>query len=145
MPNPVPLRRKAKDDPTPLHKGNFALMLEAMDQLTADPDRWDRPIEPLEAAPPAQLPPPSARPGVVQSILQLEREGEGGPCFAYVIPARALPGGADDGAIELADGDQSYALVFPAVEETGRLWVSIRDSFGLTPAEIRLASRLRDG
>jgi pimeloyl-ACP methyl ester carboxylesterase/DNA-binding CsgD family transcriptional regulator len=81
-------------------------------------------------------------PGAVQTILKLERDGEDGPCFAYVIPARALP---DTGAMQLADDDQSYALVFPAVEETGRLWTSIRDSFGLTPAEIRLASRLRDG
>jgi pimeloyl-ACP methyl ester carboxylesterase/DNA-binding CsgD family transcriptional regulator len=81
-------------------------------------------------------------PGAVQTILKLERDGEEGPCFAYVIPARALP---DAGTTQLADVDQSYALVFPAVEETGRLWTSIRDSFGLTPAEIRLASRLRDG
>ncbi len=52
---------------------------------------------------------------------------------------------ADLGGLDLAADDQSYALVFPAVEATGRLWISIRDSFGLTPAEIRLASRLRDG
>ena len=61
-----------------------------------------------------------------------------------MIPARALPGVAD-AAMDLPADDQGFALVFPAVEETSRLWTSIRDSFGLTPAEIRLASRLRDG
>ena len=229
MPNPVPLRRKAKDDSTPMDEADFALVIEAMYQLAADPDRWEQLIEALGEAPARDVAPASAvrglanseqiarlvsrtdeassqavagpsmgwvvlssrrkvtaandaahaimatglgelktgaeprfsdpsndealtqalrqarAPGAVQTILKLEREGEDGPCFAYVIPARALPGAADADAIELADDDQSYALVFPAVEETGRLWVSIRDSFGLTPAEIRLASRLRDG
>lgn len=227
MPNPVPLRRKAKDVSTPMDDADFALVIEAMYQVAADPDRWEQLIEALGEAPardeasaaavrglanseqiarlvsrtdeaqPQSIAGPSmgwvvlssrrkvaaandaahaimatglgdlktgeeprfsdpsnnealihalrqARaPGAAQTILKLEREGEDGPCFAYVIPARALPAAA--GAMELADDDRSYALVFPAVEETGRLWVSIRDSFGLTPAEIRLASRLREG
>ena len=80
-----------------------------------------------------------------QAILRLDRGEDDGPCFAYVTPARALPGVADAAAIELADDDQTYALIFPAVEETGKLWSSIRESFGLTPAELRLARKLRDG
>lgn len=79
-----------------------------------------------------------------QTILRLDR-GDDGPCFAYVAPARALPGVADAAAVELATDDQAFALIFPAVEETGRLWASIRESFGLTPAELRLARKLRDG
>ena len=80
-----------------------------------------------------------------QTILRLDRGEDDGPCFAYVTPARALPGVADAAAIELADDDQAYALIFPAVKETGKLWSSIRESFGLTPAELRLARKLRDG
>jgi pimeloyl-ACP methyl ester carboxylesterase/DNA-binding CsgD family transcriptional regulator len=223
MPNPVPLRRTPKDESTPMDDADFALVIEAMYQVAADPDRWEQLIAALGEAPARDEAPAAAvrglanseqiarlvsradegvakpsgpsmgwvvlssrrrvaaanaaahaimatglgelktgveprfsdasndealaqalrqaqAPGAVQTILKLERDGDDGPCFAYVIPARALPG-----ALELADDDQSYALVFPAVEETGRLWTSIRDSFGLTPAEIRLASRLRDG
>ncbi len=80
-----------------------------------------------------------------QTILRLDRGEDDGPCFAYVAPARALPGVADAAALELADDDQAYALIFPALEETGKLWSSIRESFGLTPAELRLARKLRDG
>lgn len=75
-----------------------------------------------------------------RTILRLDRGDDDVPCFAYVAPARALPGVA-----ELTDDDQAYALIFPAVEETGKLWSSIRESFGLTPAELRLARKLRDG
>ena len=80
-----------------------------------------------------------------QTVLRLDRGHEDGPCFAYVAPARALPGIA--GALGLDHGrdPQAYALIFPAVEETSRLWSSIGDSFGLTPAELRLARKLRDG
>ncbi|WP_310539827.1 alpha/beta hydrolase [Phenylobacterium sp.] len=80
-----------------------------------------------------------------QAILRLDRGREEGPCFAYVAPAPALPSVADAAAAELAGDDEAFALVFPAVEETGRLWASIRESFGLTPAELRLARKLRDG
>lgn len=195
---------------------HIALVIEALHQVAADPDRWAQLIEALADAPPQEDVPPAAleglaqsqaiaelaaqgRPGAVpppvgwvmlserrrvaaandaahaimarglgaltlgaaprfhdpandealdralgqargaaQTILKLEREGEEGPCFAYVVPAHALPeAGASDG--------RGFALVFPAVAETSRLWASLRDSFGLTPAEIRLAARLRDG
>ena len=85
-----------------------------------------------------------AQPGG-QTILRLDRGEDDGPCFAYLAPARALPGVADAAAAELAADDQAFALIFPAMEETGRLWASIRESFGLTPAELRLARKLRDG
>jgi pimeloyl-ACP methyl ester carboxylesterase/DNA-binding CsgD family transcriptional regulator len=83
--------------------------------------------------------------GEAQTILKLERDGEEGPCFAYLASTRTLRDLIQADIADIATDDQSCAIVFPAVEETGRLWVSIRDSFGLTPAEIRLASRLRDG
>lgn len=86
-----------------------------------------------------------AREAPGQTILRLDRPGDEGPCYAYVAPARALPGVAEAAAIELADDEQAMAIVFPAVEETGRLWASIRESFGLTGAEVRLAAKLRDG
>jgi len=78
-----------------------------------------------------------------QTILRLERDEERGPCFAYLTPASRLPelGGR---ALALAD-DQAVALVFPAAEEAARLWTGLRESFGLTPAEVRLARKLRDG
>lgn len=78
-----------------------------------------------------------------QVILKLERGTDDGPSFAYVVPARALPGLADLPA--LASDEESYALVFPAAAEAGRLWSSLSESFGLTPAEVRLARKLRDG
>lgn len=79
------------------------------------------------------------------AILKLERDGDLGPCFAYVVPAGALPGLVGQGIPQLILDEQSYAVVFPAVEETQRLWTSIRESFGLTPAEIRLTSLLGEG
>lgn len=79
------------------------------------------------------------------TILRLERDADEGPRFAYVVPARTVPGVVDAVAVDLADDDQAFAIVFPAVEETGRLWASVRESFGLTPAEVRLARKLRDG
>ncbi|UTP40210.1 LuxR C-terminal-related transcriptional regulator [Phenylobacterium sp. LH3H17] len=74
-------------------------------------------------------------------ILKLQRDAEEGPRFAYLIPARDLPGGV--GPAELAE--DAFAVVFPAIEETGRLWAAMRESFGLTAAEVRLAVKLRDG
>ena len=76
-----------------------------------------------------------------QMILRLERDADEGPCFAHLVPAGALPAaGAAARAPEAA-----FALVLPAVEATARLWASIRESFGLTAAEVRLARKLRDG
>lgn len=80
-----------------------------------------------------------------QAVLKLERDGEEGPCFGYVAPVRSLADVAYLSGL-LFDGTQAgFALLFPAAEETGRLWGSINRNFGLTPAEIRLAERLRDG
>lgn len=74
-----------------------------------------------------------------QVILRLEREDDEGPCFAVVAPARAvaaLAGGMPDDAL---------VLVFPASEAAQKLWTSVRESFGLTAAEARLARKLHEG
>lgn len=80
-----------------------------------------------------------------QSIVKFDRGGEDGPCFAYVILAGDLPVMLGRPVHALDGQDQAFAIVFPAVEEASRLWTSIRQSFGLTAAEIRLARTLRDG
>lgn len=200
----------------------IAMVIEAMYQIAADPERWDQLVEALGEAEPIDEIPPAARLGLAQSreiarlvartdepitaepawlilssrrkvvavgptaatvleaglgrlilgealvfddpanswaldqalarmrgqpdgqtILRLERDDERGPCFACLAPARRLPELAGR-AVAVAD-DQALALVFPAAEETGRLWTSLRESFGLTPAEVRLARKLRDG
>ena len=41
--------------------------------------------------------------------------------------------------------EDCFAVMFPAATEAGRLWSSLSESFGLTPAEVRLARKLRDG
>jgi len=74
-------------------------------------------------------------------ILKLERDAEEGPRFAYVLPARELAAGLGLGE----RSDAMFAVVFPAIEETDRLWAAMRESFGLTTAEVRLAVKLRDG
>ena len=78
-----------------------------------------------------------------QVILKLERGREEGPGFAYVMPARSLPGLADLPVMALEE--DCFAVMFPAATEAGRLWSSLSESFGLTPAEVRLARKLRDG
>ncbi|WP_304168981.1 alpha/beta fold hydrolase [Phenylobacterium aquaticum] len=202
----------------------IALVIEAMYQIAADPDRWDQLVEALGEAEPTDDIPQAARMGLAQSreiarlvgradeavatkvepawlvlsrrrkviaagptaaavleaglgrlvlgeavafedpangwaldqamdrvrqqpegqtILRLERDDERGPCFAYLAPASRLPElGGRPAAVE---DDQAVALVFPAAEEAARLWTGLRDSFGLTPAEVRLARKLRDG
>lgn len=79
-----------------------------------------------------------------QVILKLERGDEAGPSFAYVIPARTLPAVVGVG-LAIPEEEATFAVVFPAAAETGALWTSIRESFGLTAAEARLARKLRDG
>jgi pimeloyl-ACP methyl ester carboxylesterase/DNA-binding CsgD family transcriptional regulator len=80
----------------------------------------------------------------VQTIVKFERQGEDdGPCFAYVVPAIALPSAVGGPMILPEEG--SFALVFPATEATSQLWTTLRESFGLTAAEARLARKLRDG
>ncbi|WP_374346807.1 alpha/beta fold hydrolase [Phenylobacterium sp.] len=195
---------------------SIALVIEAMHQIAADPERWDQLIEALADAEPMDEAPPAVRAGLAQSqeiarlleradrqpdtpawlvltarrkvaqisagaravieaglgtiapdgalvfaqaengfaldnaiarsrtqpgsqvILRLERDEALGPCFAYLVPAPNLPQ-----AVGVAD--DALALVFPPSEETGRLWASLRESFGLTPAESRLARKLKDG
>jgi pimeloyl-ACP methyl ester carboxylesterase/DNA-binding CsgD family transcriptional regulator len=80
-----------------------------------------------------------------QIAFKLDRDGDHGPCFAYVVPASALSNLVDQEDETPRRDNQNWALLFPAGEEAAKLWASVRESFGLTPAEIRLASYLRDG
>jgi len=80
-----------------------------------------------------------------QAVLKLERGGDESPCFGYVAPVRSLRDVAYLSGLAFDDAQAGFALLFPAAEETGRLWGSISRNFGLTPAELRLAERLRDG
>ena len=78
-----------------------------------------------------------------QVIVKLVQADDDDPHFAYMSPLAATPPELILG-IDGADR-ASAALIFPAVEATDHLWRTIRDSFGLTPAETRLAARLKDG
>lgn len=80
-----------------------------------------------------------------QAIVKFDRSSDEGPCFAFAVPARDLPSLLGRPVQGTEEADQAFALVFPAAEETSRLWTSIRQSFGLTTAELRLARLLRDG
>lgn len=81
-----------------------------------------------------------------QVIVKFLDEEDEGPHFAYVTPAAALPPGLAATLPQPSPrGEGDIAIVFPALETTDRLWASVRESFGLTPAETRLASRLKDG
>ena len=86
-----------------------------------------------------------AQAGPGQIIVKLDRDEEEGPAFAYLTRGAALAGLAGADLPDNLDIDASYALVFPAASVTTGLWTSIRESFGLTPAEVRLARKLRDG
>ena len=72
-----------------------------------------------------------------QAVLRLDRPQDEGPRFAYLLAG----GGRSDGIVR----QPGLTLVFPAPGETERLWASLRESFGLTPAEVRLAAKLREG
>ncbi|CAN5748833.1 hypothetical protein BH11PSE1_BH11PSE1_06600 [soil metagenome] len=81
-----------------------------------------------------------------QVIVKFLDEEDEGPHFAYVTPAAALPPGLAATLPQPSPrGEGDIAIVFPALETTDRLWASVRESFGLTPAETRLAARLKDG
>lgn len=81
-----------------------------------------------------------------QVIVKFLDEADEGPHFAYVTPAVALPPGLAATLPQPSPrGEGDIAIVFPALETTDRLWASVRESFGLTPAETRLAARLKDG
>lgn len=78
-----------------------------------------------------------------QVIVKFVQAEDDDPHFAYMAPLSATPA---EMIIDIAGADRaSAALVFPAVEATDHLWRTIRESFGLTPAETRLAARLKDG
>jgi pimeloyl-ACP methyl ester carboxylesterase/DNA-binding CsgD family transcriptional regulator len=81
-----------------------------------------------------------------QVIVKFAQAADEAPHFAYVVAAQDLPIGLAAG-LERASGaaDGALAIIFPAVEATDRLWANLRESFGLTPAETRLAARLKDG
>ena len=81
-----------------------------------------------------------------QVIVKFLDEADEGPHFAYVTPAAALPLSLVATLPQRSPrGEGDIAIVFPALETTDRLWASVRESFGLTPAETRLAARLKDG
>lgn len=84
---------------------------------------------------------------VIVKFLQADDEG---PHFAYVTPVAALPPELSGSLSPFTPGGDplagdGVALVFPAAEATDRLWTSVRESFGLTAAEARLAARLKEG
>ncbi|MBL8555312.1 MAG: alpha/beta fold hydrolase [Phenylobacterium sp.] len=78
------------------------------------------------------------RAGERQLIVRLETGG--GPRFAFAGAVGSFPLASDAEAAGALAG-----LVFPAVDENSRLWGVVRDSFGLTEAEVRVARLLRDG
>lgn len=80
-----------------------------------------------------------------QVIVKFTEAAEEGPHFAYVIAAAALPPALAASLPDVRPPQHGTAIIFPAVETTDHLWASVRDSFGLTPAETRLAARLKDG
>ena len=80
-----------------------------------------------------------------QAVLKLERDSESGPCFAYVAPIRSFADIALLSGLDVAGSGAGFVILFPAIEDTGRLMASIGRNFGLTPAELRVAARLRDG
>ncbi len=119
-----------------------AVMIRGLGLLTPGlPPRFDDPANSEALAQAVDR----VRASANQAIVKFDRADEDGPCFAYVIPASDLPGMLGRPVHALEGQDLAFAIVFPAVEEASRLWTSIRQSFGLTAAEIRLARTLRDG
>lgn len=81
-----------------------------------------------------------------QVIVKFAQAADEAPHFAYVVAAQDLPAGLAVGLARTDTvGEGALAIIFPAVEATDRLWANLRESFGLTPAETRLAARLKDG
>lgn len=81
--------------------------------------------------------------GTDEVIVRFARGRGEAPAFAYLVggeAARRLIAGQG-----LASRPGAAALVFPVEAGTGRLWVALRDAFGVTAAEARLAARLKDG
>ena len=81
-----------------------------------------------------------------QVIVKFVQAADETPQFAYMVAVPDLPDDLAAGLVHAAPAEEgTVALIFPAVEATDRLWANLRESFGLTPAETRLAARLRDG
>ncbi|MDO8902129.1 MAG: alpha/beta fold hydrolase [Phenylobacterium sp.] len=84
-----------------------------------------------------------AESGAAQVIVKFIQARDDDPHFAYMAPISATP---PEMVADIAHaGNASAALIFPALEASDHLWRTIRESFGLTPAETRLAARLKDG
>lgn len=82
------------------------------------------------------------RRGGRQTIAKLTVRENDGPLFAYVCAARHLPAHLAAGFGSF--GGEDLAVIFPPAE-TSDLVESLRGSFGLTPAESRLAGLMREG
>lgn len=84
-----------------------------------------------------------ADPQARQVIVKFVQARDDDPHFAYVTEAASAPPSL---VLGLEGFDRAaFAIIFPALEATDHLWRSLRESFGLTPAETRLAARLKDG
>lgn len=78
-----------------------------------------------------------------QLVVKLTHHDNDGGVFVYACLADALPAHLAGGLGARREGD--LALVFPPSESADLLAASLRTSFGLTPAETRLANLLREG
>ncbi|MBS0335008.1 MAG: alpha/beta fold hydrolase [Proteobacteria bacterium] len=78
-----------------------------------------------------------------QVIVKLTAEEAAAAVFAFVCPAAALGSGLKADLPAPAPGQ--VALVFPAAAASSLLSAALRQSFGLTPAEIRLTEQMRGG
>ncbi len=83
--------------------------------------------------------------GSGQVIVRLDQADDDDPRFAYVGRLESLSPAMREGVRPMAPGRAAMAAIFPAPENTDRLWRSVRQSFGLTSAETRLAARLKAG
>lgn len=83
--------------------------------------------------------------GAAQVIVRLVQAEDEDPRFAYVGPIEALPATLRQGVEGREAPRAKVAVIFPAPENTDRLWMTVRASFGLTAAETRLAARLKAG
>lgn len=81
--------------------------------------------------------------GASRSIVRLEGE-DGGPRFGYLMRARDLPE-ALAAALDLDPHTQLLALLLAAPEPDQALAQMLREGFGLTAAEARLALILAEG
>jgi len=84
-----------------------------------------------------------AQRGAGQLIVKLTARDNDAAHFAYACAAQGLPAHLAVGLPPARDGQ--LALVFPAMETSTLLAQALKVSFGLTPAETRLATLLREG